>query len=106
MGLLGAGVMILFGSDLPVVPLKEIPREFLLLQDAGLTPAESLRTATVNAAKALDRTDTLGTLEPGKYADLIALSANPLDDLSRMAQVGFVMKEGKVVRNDFSAPAK
>ncbi len=101
-----AGVMILFGSDLPVVPLKEIPREFLLLQDAGLTPAESLRTATVNAAKALDRTDTLGTLEPGKYADLIALSANPLDDLSRMAQVGFVMKEGKVVRNDFSAPAK
>jgi len=98
-----AGVMILFGSDLPVVPLKDIPREFLLLQDAGLTPAEALRTATVNAAKVLDRADSLGTLDVGKYADMIALATNPLEDLSVMAHVGFVMKEGKVVRNDLNA---
>ena len=100
-----AGVMILFGSDLPVAPQKDIPREFLLLQDAGLSPAEALRTATVNAAQVLDRADTLGTLAVGKLADLIALPSNPLEDLSVMARVGFVMKDGKIVRNDLGATA-
>jgi len=100
-----AGVMILFGSDLPVAPQKDIPREFLLLQAAGLSPAEALRTATVNAAQVLDRADTLGTLAVGKLADMIALPSNPLEDLSVMARVGFVMKDGKVVRNDLGATA-
>ena len=95
-----AGITILFGSDLPVAPIKDIPREFVLMHDAGLTPAEALRTATINAARALDRGDKLGTLEPGKYADVIALPGNPLEDLAQMAKIGFVMKDGKVVRND------
>jgi imidazolonepropionase-like amidohydrolase len=100
-----AGITILFGSDLPVAPIKDIPREFVLMQDAGLTPAEALRTATINAARALDRGDTLGSLAPGKFADVIALPANPLEDLKQMAKIGFVMKDGKVVRNDFPVVA-
>ena len=97
-----AGVTILFGSDIPVMPVREVAKEFLLLQDAGLTPAEALRSATVEAANALGLGATLGTLAPGKQADLIALAHDPLADLSEMAHVGFVMKGGKVARNDLA----
>ncbi|MFM7273073.1 MAG: amidohydrolase family protein, partial [Gammaproteobacteria bacterium] len=95
-----AGVPILFGSDTPVVPLARVAEEFQLLTDAGLSPEESLATATVNAAAALGRADTLGSIAPGKVADLIALHRDPRADLAEMAKVFFVMKGGKVVRED------
>jgi imidazolonepropionase-like amidohydrolase len=98
-----AGVKILFGSDLPVVKIADTAQEFLLLQDAGLTADEALRAATVNAAEALGMAKTLGTLEPGKNADVIALGNDPRADLKSMASVGFVMKAGTVFRNDFTA---
>lgn len=95
-----AGVRILFGSDTPVVPLARVAEEFQLLKDAGLSPDEVLATATVDAAAALGLADTLGSIAPGKAADLIALRADPRADLAEMTKVFFVMKGGKVVRED------
>jgi imidazolonepropionase-like amidohydrolase len=98
-----AGVTILFGSDIPVMRIKDTAQEFVLLHDAGLTPAESLRTATVNAAAALGMGSTLGTLDAGKQADIIAFAHDPLADLAEMANVRFVMKGGKVSRNELTS---
>ena len=95
-----AGVPILFGSDTPVVPLERAVEEFQLLTDAGLSPDEALATATVNAAVALGLEETMGSIAPGKIADLIALQRDPRSDLAEMKEVFFVMKGGKVVRED------
>lgn len=98
-----AHVPILFGTDLPIVPIAREWEEFLALQDAGLTIADSLKSATVNAAAALGMADSLGTLEVGKWADVIALAHDPRVDLHEMGKVVFVMKGGKVVRDDLHA---
>jgi imidazolonepropionase-like amidohydrolase len=66
----------------------------------GLSPAESLRAATVHAAALLRRQDLLGSLEVGKYADVIACAGNPLDDIDELTRVAFVMKGGRVHRDD------
>jgi imidazolonepropionase-like amidohydrolase len=95
-----AGVPLLFGSDVPVVPFDGTAQEFLLLASAGLTPAEVLATATTNAAKALGMEAQLGTVAVGKLADMVAFGTNPLSDLKVLASPVFVMQDGKVVRND------
>jgi imidazolonepropionase-like amidohydrolase len=100
-----AGVPILFGSDLPVMKIDKTPEEFLLMQQAGLTPVEALQTATVNAAAALGMSDTLGSIAPGKAADIIALAHDPRADLREMSKVAFVMKGGKVFKA-WEAPAR
>jgi imidazolonepropionase-like amidohydrolase len=93
-----AGVPILFGSDIPVEPADQVPEEFLLMQEAGLTPVDALKSATTNAAAALGMSDTLGSIAPGHAADIIALRNNPLADLHEMGKVAFVMKGGKVFK--------
>jgi imidazolonepropionase-like amidohydrolase len=95
-----AGVPLLFGSDVPVLPFDGTAQEFLLLASAGLTPAEVLATATTNAAKALGMEAQLGTVAVGKLADMVAFGTNPLSDLKVLASPVFVMQDGKVVRND------
>ena len=95
-----AGIPLLFGSDVPVVPFDGTAQEFLLLASAGLTPAEVLATATTNAAKALGMEAQLGTVAVGKLADMVAFGTNPLSDLKVLASPVFVMQDGKVVRND------
>jgi imidazolonepropionase-like amidohydrolase len=65
---------------------------------AGLSTAGTLRAATLNAAELLGMQDDLGTVEPGKIADLVAVEGDPLQDIAAMAQVRFVMKDGRVVR--------
>ena len=95
-----AGIPLLFGSDVPVVPFDGTAQEFLLLASAGLKPAEVLATATTNAAKALGMEAQLGTVAVGKLADMVAFGANPLSDLNVLASPVFVMQDGKVVRND------
>jgi imidazolonepropionase-like amidohydrolase len=95
-----AGIPLLFGSDVPVVPFDGTAQEFLLLASAGLKPAEVLATATTNAAKALGMEAQLGTVAVGKLADMVAFGANPLSDLKVLASPVFVMQDGKVVRND------
>ena len=68
--------------------------------DAGMTPAAAIQAATVNAADLLDRSSTLGTLEPGKDADIIAVSRSPLQDVTELERVRFVMRRGVVHKLD------
>lgn len=95
-----AHVPILFGTDLPVTPIAREWEEFLALQDAGLSTADALKSATLNAAAALGMADSLGSIEAGKFADLIAVAHDPRVDLHEMGKVIFVMKGGKTVRDD------
>jgi len=74
-------------------------REFQALVKAGLTPLQALQTATVNAAALLQMSNNIGSLEPGHYADVVAVNGDPLKDIGAMEKVVFVMKGGKVIRN-------
>ncbi len=96
---LEAGVKIAFGTDVggfewTINPAKEFP----LMVKYGMTPAQALRSATVSGAELLDLKDEIGTVEPGKLADLDALSGNPLTDSDVLENVNFVMKEGVVYK--------
>jgi imidazolonepropionase-like amidohydrolase len=94
------GVPIALGTDATVIPHGLNARELAVLVHAGLSPLEALRAATLNAAELLGMDDDVGSLAPGKYADLIAVAANPLEDVRALERVGFVMKGGKVYRNE------
>jgi imidazolonepropionase-like amidohydrolase len=74
-------------------------REFAALVRGGMKPLEALQAATINGAELLGLSDQIGTIEPGKLADIIAVSGNPLQDIHLMEQVVFVMKGGEIVRN-------
>jgi imidazolonepropionase-like amidohydrolase len=73
------------------------------LRAAGMSVLDVVRAITVNAAEALGWQDRIGTLEPGKFADLVAVAGDPLADITELAHVRFVMKDGKVVRNELSS---
>ena len=94
---IAAGVKIAFGTDTGVSRHGANAREFALMVAAGMTPAQAIRAATVAAADLLGR-DDIGTLQPGKTADLIAVSASPLDDVRALEHVGWVMHRGVVAR--------
>jgi imidazolonepropionase-like amidohydrolase len=72
---------------------------FGALKDLGMTPSDVIRAATVNAAESLGWQDRIGTIEPGKLADIIAVAGDPLVDVTQLEHVQFVMKGGEVVRN-------
>ncbi|MGH8316256.1 MAG: metal-dependent hydrolase family protein, partial [Steroidobacterales bacterium] len=91
------GVKIGFGSD-TIFPHHLAPREFAELVNLGLTPQEALRTATVNAADVLGISAEVGTLEPGKLADIVAVAANPFENIRTLEDVRFVMSRGRVIR--------
>jgi imidazolonepropionase-like amidohydrolase len=94
-----AGVKIAVGLDLGgynVDPVHFV-REFAVLAEAGLTPMESIQAGTRVAAELL-KWESLGTIEEGKLADIIAVPGNPLEDISKLEDVGFVMIDGKVVK--------
>ena len=93
-----AGVKIAFGTDAGVSKHGRNADEFLLMVKHGMTPAQAIQAATVNAADLLGLGNEIGTLEPGKAADLIAVSGDPLSDVSTLQRVGFVMKDGEVVK--------
>jgi imidazolonepropionase-like amidohydrolase len=75
-------------------------KEFEYMVDYGMTPAQALHTATTVNAAMMGWQDRVGTIEKGKYADIIAVSGNPLDDIRELERVKFVMKGGEIVRND------
>jgi len=91
-----AGVKIAFGTDTGVSAHGQNAREFKMLVEAGMSPAEAIRAATVSAADLLGRADRIGTLEPGKDADIIAVAKNPLADVTELERVRFVMRRGQV----------
>ena len=74
---------------------------FVNLRDAGMPALDVIRAITINAAAALGWQDRVGALEPGKLADLVAVSGDPIADITELERVRFVMKDGQVVRNDF-----
>ena len=93
-----AGVKIAFGTDSGVSAHGDNAQEFSLMVEAGMKPADALLSATVNSASLLGISDILGTLEQGKLADIVAVQGNPLDDISLMESVSFVMKDGVVYK--------
>ncbi len=95
-----SGVPIAFGTDAGVFPHGENADEFRLLVEAGMSPARALLSATREAANLLGQLDELGTIEPGKWADLIAVQCDPLADVRCLMDVGFVMKGGVVYKED------
>lgn len=93
---IGAGVKIAFGTDTGVSKHGLNAQEFKLMVDAGMMPMTAIQAATVNAADLLGRSANLGTIEKGKDADIIALSGSPIEDVTRLENVGFVMRRGVV----------
>ena len=93
-----AGVKIAYGTDAGVSKHGRNADEFELLVKHGMPPAEAIKTATVNAAELLGLAQEIGTIEPGKRADIIAVAGDPLADVRVLKQVGFVMKDGRVVK--------
>ena len=91
-----AGVKVAFGTDSGVSRHGDNAREFAMMVRAGMAPAQALKAATVNAAEALGRSASIGTIEPGKDADIIAVSGSPIEDVTRMEKVDFVMRHGVV----------
>jgi imidazolonepropionase-like amidohydrolase len=94
------GVKFAYGTDAGVYPHGQNWEDFIYLVKAGLPPAYTLQMATINAAQLLGHEDELGTVAPGKFADLVAVPGNPLDDITVMSKVSFVMKAGVVYKRD------
>jgi imidazolonepropionase-like amidohydrolase len=95
-----AGVKIAFGTDAGVYPHGENAREFEYMVEAGMPPMFTIQAATTHAAQLLRRDKDVGSIEPGKYADIVAVPGNPLDDIKLMQKVDFVMKGGVVYEKD------
>jgi len=94
------GVKIAFGTDAGVSKHGRNADEFELMVKHGMTPMQALEAATVNAADLLGLSADVGTLEPGKRADLIAVDGDPLADVTVLKRVPFVMKDGAVVKDE------
>jgi imidazolonepropionase-like amidohydrolase len=94
-----AGVKMAFGTDAGVYPHGDNARQFAVMVRYGMTPAQAIRAATASAADLIGRTKDVGTIEPGKYADIIAVDGDPLGDVSALEHVGFVMKGGVVYKH-------
>ena len=97
---LRAGVKLSFGTDAGVCPHGINARQFAFMVKYGMTPLEAIQSATVSAADLLGKSDLLGSIQPGKYADIIAVSGNPLEDIRLLENVKFVMKEGKIYKQE------
>jgi imidazolonepropionase-like amidohydrolase len=93
-----SGVKIAFGTDAAVYPHGLNAHEFAKMVDMGMTPLAAIQAATVNAADLLGWSDRVGTLEPGKFGDLIAVDGDPLADVHILQNVRFVMKGGEVIK--------
>jgi imidazolonepropionase-like amidohydrolase len=95
------GVKVAFGTDAAVYPHGLNAREFAVMVQLGLTPLQSIQAATINAADLLGWSEKIGAVESGKWADIIAVDGNPLQDVTTLERVKFVMKGGEVVKNEY-----
>ncbi|NJL27609.1 MAG: amidohydrolase family protein, partial [Thermoanaerobaculia bacterium] len=97
---LAAGVNVAFGTDAGVGPHGDNAKEFVYMVEAGMTPMKAIQSATIEAAKVLKMDDELGSVSPGKWADLVAVEGDPLADVSVLLNVDFVMKAGVVYKGE------
>jgi imidazolonepropionase-like amidohydrolase len=93
-----AGVRMAFGSDGGVYPHGDNGKQFRYMVEYGMTPMQAIQAATVHAAELIGWPDTVGAIEEGRFADIIAVEGNPLEDVSLLEDVRFVMKGGKVYK--------
>ena len=94
------GVKMAFGTDAGVFPHGENAREFGYMMDAGMPAMETIQTATMTNATVLGMADKIGSLESGKFADIVAVEEDPLKNIKTMLKPAFVMKDGVVYKND------
>jgi len=94
-----AGVKVGFGTDAAVYPHGLNAHEFAVMVKLGLTPLQAIQAATINDADLLGWSDKVGTLEPGKWADVVAVDGDPLADVTNLERVKFVMKGGEIIKN-------
>lgn len=95
-----AGVKIAFGTDSGVSPHGDNAKEFQYMVEVGMPEYEAIKSATVESSKLLRIFDKYGTIESGKMADIVAVKGNPLDDITLLQNVSFVMKDGKVYKSE------
>ena len=104
---LKAGVKIAFGTDMGGIPWSEpIAQEFPRMVELGMPPMEAIQSATSRAAIMLDMDGKIGIVAPGAFADIIAVSGDPLQDIKALGSVQFVMKDGKVFKSEGSQETK
>jgi imidazolonepropionase-like amidohydrolase len=94
-----AGVKMVFGSDAGVYPHGDNPKQFARMVKFGMTPMQAIQAATINAAGLIKQQGVLGSLAPGKYADMVAVPGNPMEDISLMEHVALVVKDGQIVKS-------
>jgi len=92
------GVKIAFGTDASVCPHGTNAKQFAYQVKYGQTPMQAIQSATINAATLIGKPEEFGSIAPGKYADIIAVSGDPLGDVRALEHVAFVMKEGKIYK--------
>jgi imidazolonepropionase-like amidohydrolase len=95
-----AGVRIAFGTDQGLVPHGRNAGEFALMVKAGISPMDSILAATRNAADLIGDSADIGSIQPGRFADIVAVAGDPLADITELERVRFVMKGGTVYRQD------
>ena len=100
---IAAGVKVAFGTDAGVYPHGWNAKQFRYMAAAGLTPMQAIQSATTKAAELIGWKDKVGQLSPGYFADLIALNADPIADVTSLERVDFVMKGGVIYRNGLTA---
>jgi imidazolonepropionase-like amidohydrolase len=96
---LHAGVKLSFGTDAGVCEYDRSIRQFAFMVKYGMTPMQAIQAATSSAADLLGKSEILGSIEPGKYADIVAAPDNPLDDIHAIEHITFIMKEGKTYKH-------
>src|SRR5579872_4734897 len=95
---LHAGVKLSFGTDAGVCEYNRSINQFTFMVKYGMTPMQAIQSATTSAADLLGKSELLGSIKPGKFADIIAVSGDPLADIRALEHVAFVMKEGKIYK--------
>jgi imidazolonepropionase-like amidohydrolase len=93
-----AGVRQVFGTDAGVYPHRDATRQFAVMVRYGMTPLQAIQAATANVAEALGRTD-LGAIAPGRLADIVAVSGDPLREIAAIERAEVVIKGGRVVKD-------
>jgi imidazolonepropionase-like amidohydrolase len=99
-----AGVKMAFGTDAGVYPHGDNARQFHYMVQFGMTPVQAIHAATSSAADLIGRSNDVGTIEPGKYADIIAVDTDPMADVRALEHVSFVMKGGVVYKDTHMNP--